>query len=125
MLEGVTTSLSRHALVYTGLTGDPFFVSARRAKALTDADVRSSRRLKSERASLPRSVIDVQSICSLASMMLLTVTPLTLTFPFALATYLFVAHTLNAPAQALGAAFLAAAVTGLVGLFCVGLVDDT
>jgi hypothetical protein len=52
MLEGVMTSLSRHALIYTGLTGDPFFVSARRAKALTDAGARSRRRLKSERASL-------------------------------------------------------------------------
>lgn len=34
-LESVTTSLSKYALIYTGLTGDPFFVSARRARALT------------------------------------------------------------------------------------------
>lgn len=34
-LESVTTSLSKYALVYTGLTGDPFFMSARRARALT------------------------------------------------------------------------------------------
>ena len=51
MLEGMTTALSRHALVYTGLTGDPFFVSARRAKALADAGSRSRRKLKSERTS--------------------------------------------------------------------------
>lgn len=57
--------------------------------------------------------------------MLLTVAPLTLTFPFALTTYLFVAHTLNAPEQALGAAVLAGGVTALVGMFCVGLVKDT
>lgn len=57
--------------------------------------------------------------------MLLTVAPLTLTFPFTLITYLFVAHTLNAPEQALGAAVLAGGVTALVGLFCVGLVKDT
>ena len=59
-----------------------------------------------------------------APLTLLTVAPLTLTFPFALITYLFVAHTLDAPQQALGAAILAAGVTGLVGLFCVGLVED-
>ena len=56
---------------------------------------------------------------------MLTYTPLTLTFPFALVTYLFVAHTLNAPDSALGAAVLAGGVTALVGLFCVGLVEDT
>lgn len=56
---------------------------------------------------------------------MLTVAPLTLTFPFALTTYLFVAHTLNAPDQALAAALLAGVVTALVGLFCVGLVKDT
>ena len=57
--------------------------------------------------------------------MLLTISPLTLSFPFALTTYLFVAHTLNAPQQALGAAVLAGGVTAIVGLFCVGLVKDT
>jgi hypothetical protein len=56
---------------------------------------------------------------------LLTIAPLTLTFPFALGTYLFVAHTLGAPNEALGAAVLAGGVTALVGMFCVGLVDDT
>lgn len=55
---------------------------------------------------------------------MLTISPLTLTFPFALITYLFVAHTLGAPKDALGAALLAAGVTALVGLFCVGLVKD-
>lgn len=56
---------------------------------------------------------------------MLTVAPLALSFPFALATYLFVAHTLGAPAQALWAALLAGGVTALVGLFSVGLVKDT
>lgn len=56
---------------------------------------------------------------------MLTIAPLTLTFPFALATYLFVAHTLGAPGQALWAALLAGGVTALVGLFSVGLVKDT
>ena len=65
-------------------------------------------------------------ICERAApLALLTISPLTLTFPFALMTYLFVAHTLGAPNEALGAAVLAGAVTALVGLFCVGLVKDT
>lgn len=34
-LETVTTALSKYALVYSGLTGDPFMNSARRARALT------------------------------------------------------------------------------------------
>lgn len=58
-------------------------------------------------------------------MTLLTVAPLTLTFPFALLTYLFVAHTLNAPDSALAASLLAGLVTALVGMFCIGLVKDT
>jgi hypothetical protein len=55
---------------------------------------------------------------------MLTYAPLTLTFPFALMTYLFVAHTLDAPNYALGASLLAGGVTALVGLFCIGLVKD-
>ena len=61
-----------------------------------------------------------------APLTLLTIAPLTLTFPAALAAYLFVAHTLGAPGgAALEAALLAGGVTALVGLFCVGLVRDT
>lgn len=53
-LESVTMSLSKYALVYTGLTGDPFFVSARRARALTAAIESASagryrRKFKTER----------------------------------------------------------------------------
>ena len=43
-LETVTTALSKYALVYSGLTGDPFMNSARRAKALTrGAEAKASR----------------------------------------------------------------------------------
>jgi len=42
-----------------------------------------------------------------------------------LTTYLFVAHTLGVPQYAFSAAILGGGVTALVGLFCVGLVDDT
>ena len=59
-----------------------------------------------------------------ASLAILTITPLTLTLPFALVAYLFVAHTLSAPDYASGAALLAGGITALVGLFCVGLVED-
>ena len=60
-----------------------------------------------------------------APLALLTISPLTLSFPFALLTYLFVAHTIGAPNEALGAALLAGGVTCVVGLFCVGVVRDT
>ena len=44
-LEAGTTALSRYALVYTGLTGDPFMTSARRARALiVGAETRVGRR---------------------------------------------------------------------------------
>ncbi|GJE90685.1 plasma-membrane choline transporter-domain-containing protein [Phanerochaete sordida] len=112
-LENVTNTLSTYALVYLGLTGDAFFPSARRARALTStvetsAGARYRQKFKTE-----------------PPLTMLTVAPLTLTFPFSLTTYLFVAHTLNAPDQALAAAVLAGAITALVGLFCVGLVKDT
>ncbi|TBU35556.1 plasma-membrane choline transporter-domain-containing protein [Dichomitus squalens] len=112
-LEGATNSLSTYALIYTGLTGDAFFPSARRARALVGALENPSlqsyrRRFKTE-----------------PPLTLLTVAPLTLTFPFALITYLFVAHTLGAPNSALSAALLAGGVTALVGMFCIGLVKDT
>ncbi|KAH9843102.1 plasma-membrane choline transporter-domain-containing protein [Rhodofomes roseus] len=112
-METITGTLSKYALIYVGLTGDPFFPSARRSRALTAAVEHSSainyrRRFRTE-----------------PPLTLLTVAPLTLTFPFALGTYLFVAHTLNAPDQALFAAMLAGCITALVGSFCVGLVRDT
>ncbi|KAF8176794.1 hypothetical protein BJ912DRAFT_1133183 [Pholiota molesta] len=44
---------------------------------------------------------------------LLTISPLTLTLPFALATYLFVTYALGAPHEALGVALLAGATTRL------------
>ncbi|EKM55115.1 uncharacterized protein PHACADRAFT_183954 [Phanerochaete carnosa HHB-10118-sp] len=112
-LENVTSTLSTYALVYTGLTGDSFFPGARRACALAGAvESSSGARYRQKFKTEP-------------PLTMLTVAPLTLTFPFALTTYLFVAHTLNVPDQALGAALIAGGVTALVGLFCVGLVKDT
>ena len=53
-LEAATSSLSTYALIYTGLTGDAFFPSARRARALTGTVENPSlvnyrRRFKTER----------------------------------------------------------------------------
>ncbi|KAF8958026.1 plasma-membrane choline transporter-domain-containing protein [Flammula alnicola] len=101
--------VSRYALVYAGLTGVGFWECARRGRVLVSGiEEVVGRRFTSE-----------------PPLALLTISPLTLTFPFALMTYLFVAHTLGAPNEALGAALLAGGVTALVGLFCVGLVKDT
>ncbi|KAF9014234.1 plasma-membrane choline transporter-domain-containing protein [Cyathus striatus] len=108
-IERVTDAMSAYALVYVGITGDRFWDSARRSRALVrSVEQERGRRVKNE-----------------PPISLLTVAPLTLTVPFALLTYLFVAHTLDAPNQALGAALLAGGVTALVGNFCVGLVEDT
>lgn len=118
-----------HALAYLGLTGDPFFPSARRASVLT-ATVNASvakyrRKFKNDGTSRILRVLVASEVYLAAPFTMLTYAPLTLTLPFALTTYLFVAHTLGAPQHALSAAILGGGVTALVGLFCVGLVDDT
>ncbi|KAI0314722.1 plasma-membrane choline transporter-domain-containing protein [Amylostereum chailletii] len=100
----------RYVLIYVGVTGDGFWASVGRSSGLTSVDHTATgwrRRFQTE-----------------PPLTILTIAPLTLTLPFALSTYIFVAHTLNAPEQALEAAFLAGGVTALVGLFCVGLVKD-
>ena len=126
MLHSTLTSLdlpkSKYALVYVGLTGDPFMPSARRTQALTSNAVHPAAGLNSRRSGLSRSAAASSGIEP--ALGLLTVAPLTLTFPSALSTYLFVAHTLGAPDSALRAAVLAGGVTALVGLFCVGLVKE-
>lgn len=111
-LEDAAGSLSKFALVYVGLTGEGFWVSARRARALVAGAESGAGRFRKTFKSEP-------------PLTLLRIAPLTLTLPFALSAYLFVAHTLGAPDQALAAALLAGTVTALVGMFCVGLVSDT
>lgn len=128
-LEDMAGSLSKYALVYVGLTGEGFWVSARRTRALVagaeNGSGRFRKHFKLERAC--RVHVSKNSRLTLVSapLALLRIAPLTLTLPFALTAYLFVAHTLGAPNQALAAALLAGAVTALVGMFCVGLVSDT
>ncbi|KAL0060632.1 hypothetical protein AAF712_012575 [Marasmius tenuissimus] len=109
-LEGITLSLSKYAVVYAGLTGEEFWISARRGSALTAM-------VAAKGGGVGRAKEPPLTLLTLGA-------PLTLTFPFALATYIFVAHTLNAPHEALGTAVLAGGVTALVGSFCVGLVGD-
>lgn len=147
-LEGWTSRLNKYGLIYAGLTGEPFWASVARAGVLIDKGREVSvsaeadgnpgrgrgRVLKKKKAfsSESKSVVfffvvlyEIQVFFFLDPLTLLTISPLTLTFPFALTTYLFVAHTLGAPNLALGAAVIAGTVTALVGLFCVGLVKDT
>ncbi|KAF9053107.1 hypothetical protein BJ165DRAFT_838165 [Panaeolus papilionaceus] len=138
-LEEKTGRLSRYALIYVGLTGAGFWEGATRGVALVsvaggtqwgieeeeeeeesqDNRGRRTRNNRPRNARLQRKKFGMEP-----PLAMLTISPLTLTFPFALITYLFVAHTLGAPKDALGAALLAAGVTALVGLFCVGLVKD-
>jgi len=151
-LERKSGALSRYALVYAGLMGDGFWISAVRARELVwgvespgseqDAQqepVRTGRRSRdpvptkakfgSERnvSPPPERTHPLTNLFLLltAPLALLTISPLTLSFPFALLTYLFVAHTIGAPNEALGAALLAGGVKCIVGLFCVGVVRDT
>jgi len=129
-LEDAVGSLSKYALVYVGLTGEGFWINARCVRALvTSASSGAGRfrkNFKSERANISCALKMISSdrFCP-APLSLLRIAPLTLTLPFALTAYLFVAHTLGAPDQALSAALLSGTVTALVGLFCVGLVTDT
>ncbi|KAJ3486007.1 hypothetical protein NLJ89_g11850 [Agrocybe chaxingu] len=138
-LEEKSGRLSRYALIYAGLTGAGFWESAHRGRdlvngiegppVLDDEDVpqggRNGRRTRGQRNRAPAPNPRKRRFGSEPPLALLTISPLTLSFPFALITYLFVAHTLGAPNEALGAALMAGGVTALVGLFCVGLVRDT
>lgn len=130
VLGNISGALSSLALVYTGLTGDAFFPGARRARALVAAVENAAGKVRYRRSGVDRKFR--LSTCKktlikfpIASLAMLTITPLTLTLPFALTAYLFVAHTLGAPGYAPVAALLAGGVTALVGKFCVGLVEDT
>jgi lipoprotein signal peptidase len=105
------------ALVYAGLSGDGFWRSRGRISALSVAEFQA--RGTSQRFFRPQATSFTPIPLSM-----LTIFPLTLTFPAALLTYLFVAHTLSSPNEALGAAILAGGVTALVARFCEGVVSD-
>ncbi|KAH8813456.1 hypothetical protein DL96DRAFT_520478 [Flagelloscypha sp. PMI_526] len=106
MIESRTAALSRYALMYTGLTGSAFWPSVKRARELTTQDP-NRKHVLAPPPHLP-----------------LSLTPLLLPLPGALATYLFVAHTLRSPEDAFGSAVFAAAVTFLVSGWAVGVVGD-
>lgn len=61
-LESATTALSKYALVYAGLTGDPFMPSARRARALTSG-AEGRRGFSAERRYLAYCLLDVTDYC--------------------------------------------------------------
>ncbi|KAI9511106.1 plasma-membrane choline transporter-domain-containing protein [Russula earlei] len=95
-LEDTAGSLSRYALVYVGLTGEGFWISARRARALVaSAESGAGRFKKSFKAE--RNTTDPIESCSIDP---------------------DIAIRSNGP-------YLPGTVTALVGLFCVGLVTDT
>lgn len=104
-LDTATSSLSKFALTWVGLTGEPFFPAARKSQVI------SAETMKSRLARPP-------------TLRLLLTTPITLPLPAFLMLYLFVAHTLDAPNQALGVAVMGGGVTLLSAWMCVGLVRD-
>jgi hypothetical protein len=63
-LDGVTTALSKYALVYAGLTGTGFWESARRGRALTDAAGADKARGKGGRIRTKRLASERKSIQS-------------------------------------------------------------
>ena len=99
-LEDAVGSLSKYALVYVGLTGEGFWISACRARALvtgaSSGAGRFRKNFKSERADIFCSLKMISSDrFRPAPLTRLRIAPLTLTLPFALTVYLFVAHTLG------------------------------
>ncbi|KAG8839821.1 hypothetical protein FRC18_003833 [Serendipita sp. 400] len=106
LLSNSMASLSNYALVYAGVTGEAFFQSARRAKALT-----ASRALRHNPGYTLLTI-------------LLLLTAFAIGLLAAMATYIFTAFTLKSPASAPFASFIGGTVTFLVGWFCMSLVDD-
>ena len=100
ILEGWTNKLNKYGLIYAGLTGEPFWVSA----VLKKKKGSSSERKFCVVISLFLLHMKSDYFDLIAPLTLLTISLLTLTFPFALTAYLFVAHILVAPSLALVAA---------------------
>jgi len=100
------STLSNYGLVYTGITGMPFFASARRARALTSA--------RGMRTKTGYRLLTILLVLSAFSMGLIA----------AVGVYIFTAYTLGMPTHAPFASFLGGVVTFLVGWFCLSLVDD-
>ena len=104
-----------------GYLGDPFFPGARRVAALTsaaNAPVTKWYRRKFKTIVSPGLQSPLLfNLYWVAPFAMLAYAPLTLTLPFALTTYFFVAHTLGAPQYALWVT-LGRGVTALAGLFC-------
>jgi hypothetical protein len=121
-VSNIMASISSYALVYAGITGEPFFQSARRAKALT-----SSRGLRSKSGCMSNQngselVLTIYADTLLTILFFLTAFSMGLVA--AVATYVFTAYTLQNPQAAPLASFIGGAVTFLVSWFCMSLVDD-
>ncbi|KIY46304.1 hypothetical protein FISHEDRAFT_75739 [Fistulina hepatica ATCC 64428] len=106
-LQSVGDGISQYALVYAGMTGQDFWNAARRSGVLTQMNALS---YLTHTPARPLSRLALSTYV--------------FAFPIALSTYLFVAHTLESPHEALGAAVLAGGVTLLVSDVCGGLISD-
>ncbi|KAL1743701.1 hypothetical protein HDZ31DRAFT_40347 [Schizophyllum fasciatum] len=126
-LETVGEGVGGDALVYAGLTGEPFWKAAGRSAALagpvgSTSGPSGGQPLQERGWGWARR--QRRNGFGDAPLALLTLAPLTLCLPFALGAYIFTAHTLGAPNEAFGAAILVGSVAGLVGRFCIGVVID-
>ncbi|KAF9072708.1 hypothetical protein BDP27DRAFT_1319844 [Rhodocollybia butyracea] len=124
-LSMVTSPTSKYALIYVGLTGKSFMESLNALKGMSARKKRASNGREEELDLLIGSDPETESLyAELLPITLLLLTPLSLSLPSALLTYLFVARTLGVVELAPISALLAAVTTSLVGIFCVGLVKD-
>uniref|UniRef100_D8PUV7 Protein PNS1 n=1 Tax=Schizophyllum commune (strain H4-8 / FGSC 9210) TaxID=578458 RepID=D8PUV7_SCHCM len=126
-LETVGEGVGGDALVYAGLTGEPFWKAAGRSAALagpvgSTTGPSGGQPLQERGWGWARR--QRRNGFGDAPLALLTLAPLTLCLPFALGAYMFTAHTLGAPNEAFGAAILVGSVAGLVGRFSIGVVVD-
>jgi hypothetical protein len=113
----ILESFSSYAVVYIGITGDPFVLSARRAKDLvqqTKGKGRDGR--KRRRIGRPTDYALLAHLLTLSSLSLAAVS--------AIGGYIFAAHTLSGPTNAPLAALLCGAVTYLTVRFGIGLAED-
>ncbi|KZT43990.1 hypothetical protein SISSUDRAFT_1057005 [Sistotremastrum suecicum HHB10207 ss-3] len=108
ILQSWIDSLSIYALIYAGLTGDPFLNSARRSRAIT---------------SIKRPGVVRRHYTLLNT--LLKLSALSSALVASLVAYLFTAHALGRPYHAPIAAFLAGLLTCLIAWFSFGIVIDT
>ncbi|KAG8903441.1 hypothetical protein FRB99_003263 [Tulasnella sp. 403] len=111
-LIAILDSLGEYALTYIGITGDPFWHGARRARELMNSGGKSGR-AKGTRAG------DYAFLSTL-----LTLSSLSIALVMAIGGYIFAAHTLLGPNNAILMALLTGGVTFMTVQFGVGVGED-